>query len=68
MPAESIYIPTYIGSVDYAPARVQPRLLFYNSTKECEPYYISSGSVAVEFNRFPYFDNDRDWETMYVGM
>ena len=57
MAAESIYIPTYIGSVDYAPARVQPRLLFYNSTKECEPYYISSGSVATEFTRFPYFDN-----------
>ena len=57
MAAESIYIPTYIGSVDYAPARVQPRLLFYNSTKECEPYYISSGSVATEFTQFPYFDN-----------
>lgn len=57
MAAESIYIPTYIGSVDYAPARVQPRILFYNSTKQCEPYYITSGSTAVEFGRFPYFDN-----------
>lgn len=57
MAAESIYIPTYIGSVDYAPARVQPRILFYNSTKECEPYFISSGSVATEFRRFPHFDN-----------
>ena len=57
MAAETIYIPTYIGSVDYAPARVQPRILFYNSTKECEPYFISSGSVATEFRRFPHFDN-----------
>lgn len=63
MAAESIYIPTYIGSVDYQPARVQPRILFYNSTKECEPYYISSGSVATEFTRFPYFDNYSGTET-----
>ena len=63
MAKESIYIPTFIGSVDYQPARVQPRLLFYNSTKECEPYYITSGSTAVEFSRFPYFDNYSGTET-----
>jgi hypothetical protein len=57
MAAESIYIPTYIGSVDYAPARVQPRALFYNGLKQCEPYYITSASVATEFNFFPHFDN-----------
>lgn len=57
MASEDIRIPTYIGSVDYAPARVQPRILFYNSTKECEPYFISSGSVTTQFNRFPHFDN-----------
>jgi hypothetical protein len=57
MAAESIYIPTYIGSVDYQPARVQPRILFYNGLKQCEPYYVSSGSVATEFGSFPHFDN-----------
>ena len=57
MAAESIYIPTYIGSVDYKPARVQPRLLFYNDTKQCEPYYIASGSEVTQFGEFPYFDN-----------
>ena len=44
-----IYIPTYISSQEYAPARVLPRLLFYNGLVECEPYYIESA--------FPYFDN-----------
>ena len=52
-----LYIPTYISSVDYAPARVQPRLLFYNGLKDTNPYFITSGSTAVEFTQFPYFDN-----------
>ena len=54
---QKIYIPTYISSVTYQPARVQPRILFYNSTKECETYYIASGSQAIAKEAFPYFDN-----------
>jgi len=57
MAKESIYIPTYIGSVTYAPARVQPRLLFYNGKKQCEEYYIASGSEVSQLGEFPYFDN-----------
>ena len=56
-----IYIPTYINSVDYTPAKVQPRLLFYNGMLDCESFYIESGSsfggVAREQTAFPYFDN-----------
>ena len=56
-----IYIPTYINSVDYTPAKVQPRLLFYNGMLDCETYYIESasvlGGIAREQNAFPYFDN-----------
>jgi hypothetical protein len=57
-----IYIPTYINSPEYAPARVQPRLLFYNGMINCESYYIESGSTTVggtafEQTAFPYFDN-----------
>jgi len=55
---QRIFIPTYISSVDYQPARVQPRILFYNGLKECEPYYIAKGSgLESEFEAFPYFDN-----------
>jgi hypothetical protein len=58
---QRIFIPTYISSVDYQPARVQPRLLFYNGLKQCEPYYIASGSITLATNQaleaFPYFDN-----------
>jgi hypothetical protein len=55
--ANPLYIPTYISSVDYAPARVQPRLLFYNGLKDTNQYFITSGSTPVNFTQFPYFDN-----------
>lgn len=57
-----IYIPTYINNQEYAPARVLPRLLFYNGLLDCQTYYIQSGSltnsgVSIQQNKFPYFDN-----------
>jgi hypothetical protein len=60
-----IFIPTYIGSVTYAPVRVLPRLLFYNGLIDCENYYIegitavgsSTTALASEIPAFPYFDN-----------
>jgi hypothetical protein len=53
-----IYIPTYINSEQYSPARVLPRLFFYNGLLDCETYYIQNESGAsVEQNAFPYFDN-----------
>ena len=57
-----INIPTYINSAEYTPARVLPRLFFYNGLIDCETYWIESGSLAFggvtfEQNAFPYFDN-----------
>ena len=62
-----IYIPTYIGDQSYAPARVQPRLLYYNDEVGCEQYhlqgftgYSTSSAWTIEkpsITRFPYFDN-----------
>ena len=57
-----IYIPTYINNAEYAPARVLPRLLFYNGLLDCQTYWIESGSpdfggVTYEQTKFPYFDN-----------
>lgn len=57
-----IYIPTYINNAEYAPARVLPRLLFYNGKLECEKYFFESGSlteagISIQQNYFPYFDN-----------
>jgi hypothetical protein len=57
-----IYIPTYINNADYTPARVLPRLLFYNGLLDCQTYWIESGSatfggVTFQQNAFPYFDN-----------
>jgi len=59
-----IYIPTYISADNYAPARVQPRVLYSNGMLECETFYIqgfstpSTASVNVYAQTsFPYFDN-----------
>lgn len=53
-----IYIPTYISSVDYQPARVLPRLLFYNGQVDCEPFRVKDeNNAANQVNQFPYFDN-----------
>lgn len=57
-----IYIPTYISDAAYKPARVLPRLLFYNGMVECEPWYLESGSLTqsgttMQQDSFPYFDN-----------
>jgi hypothetical protein len=59
-----IYIPTFISSINYNPARVLPRIYFYNGTKTTDVYFIQgyqSGSTTAiesrEFGVFPYFDN-----------
>lgn len=62
-----IYIPTYIGDQNYSPARVLPRLLYYNGEVECETFNLqgfvnyNTGSFYTldkpAISRFPYFDN-----------
>ena len=57
-------IPIYIGDQNYAPTRVQPRIMFYNGQVSCSQYYIEHktpptvGSVFYSLqNTYPYFDN-----------
>jgi len=64
MSTNKIYIPTFISSVTYAPARVLPHIYFYNGKKASETYYIqgyfngNTGSVVSQpVDAFPYFDN-----------
>lgn len=57
MAKDTIFFPSFIGSADFSPARVLPRIFFYNGLKECEDYYITSGSDAEEFGAFPHFDH-----------
>lgn len=54
---EKIFIPNYISDATFRPARVLPRVFFYNGLKDCETYFINSEGTAIEFNKFPYFDN-----------
>jgi hypothetical protein len=53
-----IFIPTYISDQNYSPARVQPRLLYYNGQVDCETFYVKNANDASNpVNQFPYFDN-----------
>lgn len=53
-----IFIPTYISDQNYNPVRVQPRLLYYNNTVDCETYYVKDAADASNaIDVFPYFDN-----------
>jgi len=57
MAVNKIYIPTFISDQSYNPARVLPHIYFYNGLKECETYFMQSGSAFVSKSAFPYFDN-----------
>jgi hypothetical protein len=58
MPRNKIYIPTYISSIDYKPARVLPRVLFYNGLLDTDTFYIQNNyGEAYSQTAFPYFDN-----------
>jgi len=59
-----LYIPTYIGSITYQPARVLPRLFFWNGLVQCQPFYLqgyqfgaTNNYYETQFTNFPYFDN-----------
>lgn len=52
-----IYIPRYISSINYSPARVLPRLFFYNGQIECETWYFANAlNQGIGQDTFPYFD------------
>ena len=60
---DSIYIPSFISSVTYEPARVLPHIYFYNGLKGSQEYIIEHKLDATPYvvsssiNYFPYFDN-----------
>ena len=53
-----IYIPVFINAANYSPARVLPRMYFYNGNLDCERWWISDANNAArqQFS-FPYFDH-----------
>jgi hypothetical protein len=53
-----LYIPTFINSADYKPARVLPRIYFYNGQVDCETWYIADNNNTPNAQTtFPYFDH-----------
>jgi hypothetical protein len=53
-----LYIPAFINSAAYTPARVVPRIYFYNGQVDCETWYIADQyNSARAQTAFPYFDH-----------
>jgi len=58
-----MWIPYYIADSSYTPARVLPRLYFYNGLIDSQEYYFegyttSTGSISrLPYTKYPYFDN-----------
>lgn len=53
-----IYVPVYVASINYQPARVLPRLFFFNGLVGCETWYIKNeNNASIAQEAFPYFDN-----------
>jgi len=57
----STWIPYFIADSTYNPARVLPRIMFYNNNIPTTPYYVNadvSSSIAdIPLDNYPYFDN-----------
>ena len=58
-----MWVPYYISNAEYEPARVLPRLMFYNGLVNVSPYWIQgyydSTQATVQSNKqtqYPYFD------------
>ena len=59
-----IWVPMYVSDANFNPAKVLPRIFFYNGTVQASPYFIegytlpnTSSINQTTFTKFPYFDN-----------
>jgi len=64
MANNKLYIPTFISDDKYNPARVQPRLFYYNGLIDAPDYNVYAWTVASGFSSYtypltqiPYFDH-----------
>lgn len=66
-----VYVPYFISNDSYSPARVLPRIMFYNGLVKASPYYISaypnnstSSIRDTILETYPYFDNYSSGSTL----
>lgn len=62
MAQEKMFIPTFIANAEFQPARVRPRMLFYNGKLQTTPYNIQfkttiSSAITQNQSVYPYFDH-----------
>ncbi len=66
-----VWIPYFISNDQYSPAKVLPRIMFYNGLTKASPYYISayptnstSSIRDTILETYPYFDNYSSGSTL----
>ena len=62
MSLNKMFIPTFIANAEFQPARVRPRMLFYNGLLQTTPYNFGfkagvAASAIKNFTEYPYFDH-----------
>ncbi len=64
MAENKIFIPTFIANADYEPARVQPRVFYFNGVLDAPDYKVDAWVIPSGFSRnvftetrIPYFDH-----------
>jgi len=62
MARQKMFIPTFIANQEFAPAKVKPRMFFYNKLLETTPYNVEGkiskfSGIGTSLNQFPYFDH-----------
>jgi len=62
MAKQKMFIPTFIANAEFQPARVRPRMFFYNGKLETTPYNIVGQRTptigqGASINFYPYFDH-----------
>ena len=62
MGVNKMFIPTFIANAEFQPARVRPRMFFYNGKLETTPYNIlgqrtPTNGQGASINFYPYFDH-----------
>jgi len=66
-----VWVPSFISDANYTPAKVLPRIMFYNGHVSASAYWLSGYTLPnitsiddVQFTSYPYFDNYSSGSTL----
>jgi hypothetical protein len=66
-----VWVPSFIADANYTPAKVLPRIMFYNGLVSASVYWVSGYNLPsttavadLQYNTYPYFDNYSSGSTL----